>query len=114
MTSPDSTREPKLSDGNWWLFCLGIVSLKFLLLAADPLRKYFLGDSGSYLWTAITGWIPADRSYFYGYVIRWLAVSTSSLTPLLIVQGFASAAIGIILAWICYRHLRRPRRGAAL
>ena len=85
----------------WWFFCLLIVSLKFFLLALDPLPKMFMGDSGSYIWTAITGWIPDDRSYFYGYVIRWVALSTGSLTSLLLLQSFISALTALMLAHTC-------------
>jgi hypothetical protein len=85
----------------WWFFCLLIVSLKFVLLAMDPLPKLFMGDSGSYIWTALTGWIPPDRSYFYGYVIRWSSGWTGSLTSLLVLQVFASAGTAVMVAWIC-------------
>ena len=95
-------------DSRWWLLCLSIVLLKFVLLAADPLPKYFLGDSRSYLWTAMTGWIPPDRSYFYGYFIRWLSLPMGSLTPLLIWQALAGATTAIILAWICSQVFRLP------
>jgi hypothetical protein len=40
----------------WWLFCLLVVLLKFFLLALDPLPKMFIGDSASYLATALL-WI---------------------------------------------------------
>src|ERR1051325_10347342 len=86
---------------NWWLFCLGIVVLKFALLAIDSAPKLYLGDSISYIWTALTGWIPEDRSYFYGFVIRGLSVWTHSLMPLLIVQAALGAIIAIVLTWIC-------------
>ena len=85
----------------WCFFCLLIVSLKFVLLALDPLPKLFMGDSGSYIWTALSGWIPPDRSYFYGYVIRWSSVWTGSLTSLLVLQVFASAGTAVIVAGIC-------------
>ena len=88
-------------ESNWWLFCLGIVVLKFVLLAVDSAPKLYLGDSISYIWTALTGWIPEDRSYFYGFVIRGLTVWTRSLTPLLIVQAALGAVIAIALTWIC-------------
>jgi hypothetical protein len=65
--------------------------------------KIFYGDSGSYIWTALTGWIPGDRSYFYGYVVRWLAVWPHSFTPLLIIQALASGATAIVFALICSR-----------
>ncbi len=68
------TNSSLLRDRNWWLFCLLILGLKFFLLALDPSPRLFMGDSGSYLWTALTGWIPDDRSYFYGYIVRWVSV----------------------------------------
>jgi hypothetical protein len=36
------------TDAHWWLFCLLILVLNFLLLAFDPLPKLFMGDSESY------------------------------------------------------------------
>src|ERR1044072_9368053 len=74
----------KTANG-WWLFCVLILAIKRLLLYLDPTPKLFMGDSGAYVHTALTGWIPGDRSYFYGYLIRWLAVGPHSLNPLLLV-----------------------------
>jgi hypothetical protein len=88
-------------DANWWLFCLLILALNFLLLEFDPLPKLFMGDSGSYLWTALSWWIPPDRSFLYGYVIRWSSLWSKSLTPLLILQAFFGAVTAIVVALIC-------------
>ena len=85
----------------WSFFCLLIVSLKVILLALDPLPKMFMGDSACYLSTALVGWIPDDRSYFYGFVIRWVAVSTESLTSLLLLQSLISALTALLLAYTC-------------
>lgn len=85
----------------WWVFCLLIVLLKLLLLALDPLPKLFIGDSACYISTALVGWIPDDRSYFYGYVIRWVSLSTGSLTALLLLQTLMSAATAMLLAHVC-------------
>jgi hypothetical protein len=90
----------------WWLFCAFVFAIKLLLLWLDPTPKLFMGDSGSYIWTALTGWIPGDRSYFYGYLVRWLAVWPHSFTPLLIVQTLASAATAIVFALICSRSFK--------
>ena len=87
----------------WWLFCVMIFAIKFLLLWVDPKPKLFIGDSGAYVHTALTGWIPPDRSYFYGYVVRWLAVWPHSFTPLLFVQTLASSTTAILFAVICSR-----------
>jgi hypothetical protein len=89
------------ADAHWWLFCFLILALNFLLIAFDPLPKLFLGDSGSYLWTALTGWIPGDRSFLYGYVIRWSSLWTGSLTSLLILQAFLGAVTAILVVLIC-------------
>jgi hypothetical protein len=87
----------------WWLFCGLILAIKLLLLWLDPTPKLFMGDSGSYIHTALTGWIPKDRSYFYGYLVRWLAVWPHSFTPLLVIQTLASGAAAIVFALICSR-----------
>jgi hypothetical protein len=87
----------------WWLFCALVLAIKLLLFWLDPTPKLYLGDSASYIWTALTGWIPEDRSYFYGYVVRWLALWPHSFTPLLVVQALASGATAILFALICSR-----------
>ena len=48
-----------------------------------------MGDSASYLRTAIEEYIPPDRSFVYGYIIRWIALPFHSLKPLLVAQGLA-------------------------
>ena len=74
---------------------------KLLLLWLDPTPKLFMGDSGAYIWTALTGWIPSDRSYLYGYLVRWLAVWPHSFLPLLAAQALASGVTAIVFARIC-------------
>jgi hypothetical protein len=96
----------------WWFYGLLIVSLKFFLLALDPLPKMFMGDSACYISTALDGWIPDDRSYFYGYVIRWVALSTESLTPLLLLQSFISALTALLLAYTCRSMFGLSARGS--
>src|SRR2546423_507154 len=81
----DHSRRPREYEG-WLLFCLSILLLKLALFAMDPTPKLFLGDSWSYIQTALSDWIPEARSYFYGYVIRWSSVWTESLTSLLVLQ----------------------------
>ncbi|PYJ11705.1 MAG: hypothetical protein DMF06_01820 [Verrucomicrobia bacterium] len=98
-----SSAIPASSDEKrqWWLFCLLIGLLKVVLLVLDPLPKMFIGDSACYISTALVGWIPDDRSYFYGFVIRWVSLATGSLTSLLLLQCVIGAATAILLAHIC-------------
>ena len=108
MTTPivgaeDSQAALLSSDAFWWLFCLLILALTLLLVAFDPLPKVFLGDSRSYVWTALSGWIPPDRSFLYGYIIRWSSLRTESLTSLLIFQALLGAITAILVALVCRR-----------
>jgi len=72
---------------------------------ARPNAKTLFGRLGILRHTALTGWIPGDRSYFYGYVVRWLGVWPASLTPLLVAQTLASAGTAIVFALVCSRLL---------
>ncbi len=94
-----------LSYNRWLLFILLIFSVKFLIFVIDPLPRFFLGDSASYLSTALRGWIPPDRSFVYGFIIRLIAVSTHSLTSLVAAQVFLSALTSVLLAYILVRFL---------
>ena len=108
IESPEPRRAlliSKLADANAWsLFCLLVLAIKLLLFWLDPTPKLFMGDSGAYVHTALTGWIPEDRSYFYGYLVRGLAVWPHSFAPLLLVQALASSATAIVFAFICSRY----------
>jgi hypothetical protein len=55
----------------------------------DHEPKFYFGDSGSYLLTAIYGYIPPDRSFVYGFLIHFFSLPFRSLKPLLLMQGFA-------------------------
>ncbi len=60
LKQPKNADVPALSL-TWYRYASLIFVLKFVLLIIDPLPKFYLGDSFSYIYTAITGWIPADR-----------------------------------------------------
>jgi hypothetical protein len=94
----------------WWLFCVLIFAIKLLLLWLDATPKLYMGDSGSYIHTALIGSIPRDRSYFYGYLVRWLAVWPHSFTTLLVAQALASGATAIVFALICSRFFEMSNR----
>lgn len=75
---------------------LAILAIKGIFFALDPDPKFMLGDSASYLWTAISGWIPYDRSFAYGFLLGPMAVGPGSLTVTVVVQ----TCLGAIAAWI--------------
>src|SRR6185503_3204392 len=94
----------------WRLFCMLIFAVKLLLLWLDPTPKLYMGDSSSYIRTALLGSIPSDRSYFYGYLVHWLAVWPHSFTPLLVAQALVSGVTAIVFAVICSRFFRMSNR----
>jgi hypothetical protein len=94
----------------WPLFCFSIFALKLVLFAIDPVPKFYMGDSGSYITTALTGWIPPDRSFLYGYVIRCTALWTGSLTWLLVLQVCLSTITCILLCSITRVIFELPER----
>ena len=81
------------------------LAVKAIVLVVDPNPQFFLGDSASYIATALVGWIPPDRSYLYGFVIRWLTLSGESLFSLVLVQTIASAFSAGLLGWNLRRFL---------
>src|SRR5438477_4586391 len=106
LTEAPLRHENRVSDSgaethHWWAYCLLLLAVKFVLLLLDPLPKFFIGDSACYIATAILGWIPDDRSYFYGHVIRWVSLSTGSLTPLLLLQCLISGMTALLFAYTC-------------
>ncbi len=91
-----------------------VCAIKLVCLLLDPNPQLFLGDSASYLQTALGGWIPPDRSYLYGFMIRWLCLGSGSLFSLVLTQALVSAGTTILLAWILLRFFQLRHRLALL
>jgi len=101
------TRTPEW--GAWCRFVVALVGVRLVWLAFDSTPMLFLGDSEAYLGTALEGWIPPDRSFAYGYLVRWLCVPAGSLLPLLLAQAVASCVAGVVLASLLLRCFLVPR-----
>ncbi|MFL6450187.1 MAG: hypothetical protein ACJ746_21285 [Bryobacteraceae bacterium] len=84
--------------------CLLVAACKLAFYIADPYPSFHFGDSGAYLATALLKWIPPDRSFTYGFLLRPLVLRTHSFGPVLAIQilasGLASVVLGILL--LCY------------
>lgn len=83
----------------WTAMAAAVLALKLVGLVSDPQPQFFMGDSASYVHSALTGWIPPDRSYLYGLLIRLIVGDTQSLAPLVLVQAVASAATALLASW---------------
>ncbi|MEJ2697032.1 MAG: hypothetical protein P8013_10325 [Candidatus Sulfobium sp.] len=92
--------------GRWLLFIFSVLCVKLLIFLLDPLPMFFLGDSASYIQTAVNGWIPPDRSFTYGFIIRAVAVAVHSLTPLVTLQVFTSGINAIVVAYLLHKFFK--------
>jgi hypothetical protein len=83
------------------LIFLIVLAGKVAFYFADPYPSFHFGDSGAYLATALVKWIPPDRSFTYGFLLRPLVLHSHSFKPVLAVQivasGTASVIVGLIL-----------------
>jgi hypothetical protein len=82
----------------WAALAFALIGVKLALLAVDPVPRLFMGDSGSYLWSAVSGAVPSDRSFTYGRLIPLLALGTGDLRVVLASQAVLSAASAWLLA----------------
>jgi hypothetical protein len=100
----------KISGRSAWLVLVALlVTIQGGLLWMDHHPMFFFGDSGSYIWTSISGSPPTDRSFVYGYFIRLVALTTQSLTMLVIVQVLMASFICVVAAHLLMRYFRvRP------
>ncbi len=90
-------------DVNWlriFGLCLG-VKLFFLML--DPTPMFYMGDSGSYIHTAMSGWKPPDRSYLYGLLIGPLILFSNSLFPVVVLQTLSGCVVATCFACLAFR-----------
>ena len=83
------------------------VSLALVLLLADRLPRFYQGDSIAYLATGLSGWIPPDRSWAYGFASRWIVEAARSAAALVAVQVALLVTAIVTLS----RRLLLPRYG---
>ena len=97
----------KISKRSVWLVFVGLlVTIQGGLLWMDYHPMFFLGDSESYIWTSISGGIPSDRSFVYGYFIRLIALTTQTLTSLVIMQVLLLIGTSVVMAHLLIRYFR--------
>jgi hypothetical protein len=84
---------------------LYVLAIKAVIFLIDPTVMFFLDDSSRYLDTAISSYIAPDRSFLYGYLIRWLTFTSQSLTSLVVFQVLCSAASSVLAGYILNKFL---------
>jgi hypothetical protein len=83
----------------WAALAAGVLAIKVAILLLDHEPMFYIGDSGAYLASAVSGWLPGDRSFVYGFVIiRAVLYVFGSLTGVVIVQSLAAAGSALLLA----------------
>lgn len=94
------------------MFLLCIV-VKAALVALDDRVRLFMGDSATYLWSAVTLHVPTDRSYSYPLFIRAITAPFGSIDALLWAQTLCGAATATMTAWLL-REVFTVRRRVAI
>jgi hypothetical protein len=74
-----------------------VVLCKFAVLMLDPHVRLFMGDSATYLFSAITHATPPDRSFTYPTLIDQTAGRSGSLMSLLLMQTVFGAVTALVL-----------------
>jgi hypothetical protein len=78
------------------VLALLVLVVKALQAWVDATPLFFLGDSENYIFSAIEGYYPIDRSFVYGWPIRWWGLNSGSIMGLMSAQILA----GGITAWL--------------
>jgi hypothetical protein len=103
-------------DGRLYLVSLmiGVFAIKVIIFLIDPTVMFFIADSSRYIDTAVSSYIPPDRSFLYGFLIKWLTYSSQSLTSLVLFQVMCSTASCVIAGYVLYRFLSVNRAVATV
>ncbi len=88
----------------WLRLLIPVMIVKGLFLLLDHQPAFHFGDSGAYLATALLKWIPPDRSFTYGLLLRPLVLASHSLLPVVWLQVAASAAASVVAGLLLWRY----------
>jgi hypothetical protein len=92
-----------------WVF-----AVKMVIFLIDPTVMFFMRDSSRYIDTALVGYIPPDRSFLYGFVIRGITFFWHSLTSLVFLQILCNATSAVIAGYLLNRFLSVSWTGARI
>jgi hypothetical protein len=106
MTSRVHPNRGEPQPNHWFVLAAILSFIKLVIFVLDSSPQVYLGDSMSYLATAMMGWIPPDRSFVYGYIVYGLTTRSRSLSSLVAVQTVAGIATSLLTAGIMVRYFR--------
>ena len=95
-----------------WHIVAAVFVLKLILLGIDGQPKVLLGDSASYVYTALTRWVPSDRSFTYGLFLRALTKVSFSFHLVVFIQTLLSAASAAMVGFALERYVGASKRVA--
>ena len=110
---PFDKRVRPFGESRFWMCVVSAcVALKCALILIDDRVRLFMGDSATYLWSAVSLHVPSDRSYMYPLFIRAVAMPFASISPLLWAQTLCGVATAAMIAWLL-RSVFAVRRAVA-
>lgn len=96
---------PRLPWRLWTGVLVAVLAIKLAGVWGDPALRLFMGDSASYLHSALTGWVPPDRSFTYGWLVRHSALALRSPLALVLLQTGLGVAGCLLLMVVLHRRL---------
>jgi len=73
--------------------------IKIILFSFDHRVLFFFGDSQSYLYSAISSFTPADRSFFYADLLQLTFMLGAPLTIVVIMNSIASVISCVLVSY---------------
>jgi len=107
MSSHDHSHR-RAASVPWLALAIFLSFAKLVIYIFDSNPQVYLGDSMSYLTTAMQNWIPPDRSFVYGFLVHDLTSRARSLSSLVATQTSAGIATALLAAVILVRFMRAP------
>ncbi|WP_460047643.1 hypothetical protein [Sessilibacter sp. MAH2] len=97
------------SSNEWLALISTVFVIKIIYLLLDPNVMFFMGDSGAYLYTAETGWVPPDRSYIYGMILMPIIGLSQNLTSVIIFQTIIGTISSVIFALLILKNISQNK-----
>ena len=106
LQSRMETSAPRARPSEAALACVVLATCiiaKLVLILLDGHVRIFMGDSATYLWSAVSLQVPSDRSFTYPLMIRATVEASGSIVALLGLQTLCGVATSMMIYGILRR-----------
>jgi hypothetical protein len=110
VLAENQTKTPRIRA--WLVALLAITAVKLIWLWIDPAPRFYMGDSESYLYDAVSKeYVVNDRSVLYGELLRVIAVYSRSLFAMVVAQTLLGVASAMLVWYVIRRFSSLSNKG---